>query len=398
MRRRFEVAAGLIVAVGTVASHASAVDYDVVKETGRHVFRIVATGCADEPRDRALTGFRVEHQPGIFTALHGVLDCNSIYASRSEQGPTHYGSLRISQVNITMDVALLTSKELDEAEPSGIARYESLVVPKPKPGDEIAVIGYPEQRLVQKVTPLRVSSPTALVRLSQIINGSTAFFALRDRGSPAIDVDFLGVDGALQPGHSGAPIIDASGKLIGIALGGSNGPRSDTGWAAFYYDLELEPFDPVALARLRAHPVALAFGSMVRPVDLQAPVVPSSPVWATWVAAGSALVSGGLGSVLYLNARSTWNRAKAECTLQPSPGVCAPDSDGPRLSRKAKRLGDWATVFTAAAVVSGGLGVYFYLRDGIWVESESPNDPYSTMPLDFAVAAESAQVIFTSAF
>ena len=72
----------------------------------QYVYLVKASDCAHEPKERALTGFRVHGIPGIITALHGVADSSNITVT-SVDGKFRGGSVTISKVDIKNDLALL---------------------------------------------------------------------------------------------------------------------------------------------------------------------------------------------------------------------------------------------------------------------------------------------------
>ena len=82
--------------------------YSVMAQTpSPHTYRIKAAGCIHEPTQRQLTGFRMKGKRGIVTALHGVVDCDSISAVTDDTSAPYFNDLRIREVDIERDSALL---------------------------------------------------------------------------------------------------------------------------------------------------------------------------------------------------------------------------------------------------------------------------------------------------
>jgi hypothetical protein len=54
---------------------------------------------------------------------------------------------------------------------------------------------------------------------------------IRGVGFPALDTQVLRLDGNLLPGHSGAPLIDNAGQVVGIGSGGLERGAVGVGWA-----------------------------------------------------------------------------------------------------------------------------------------------------------------------
>src|SRR5258707_12488452 len=65
------------------------------------------------------TGFRVTKPPGLITALHGEADCSTISAY-NEYGDS-LNDLKVTQVDIDRDVALLTSAALARRDATGLS-------------------------------------------------------------------------------------------------------------------------------------------------------------------------------------------------------------------------------------------------------------------------------------
>src|SRR4029077_19885056 len=76
----------------------------------QYVYRIRAEGPGGKPR--ILAGFCVKGIAGIGTILHGVVASNNISA-KSESNEV-YKDLRIRQVDVKSDAAVLSSPELDK--------------------------------------------------------------------------------------------------------------------------------------------------------------------------------------------------------------------------------------------------------------------------------------------
>jgi hypothetical protein len=190
-----------------------------------HIYKIAAANCETGPAERVQSGFRVQNQVGIITALHGVVGCKTIIAEPGGDGQAFH-NLIIGKVDIRHDVAVLWSKELAGAPLVGLATItETLAIDV---AETYQVIGYPFGLFRQKPTiDVKVLERTALGNLLP----DEAITAIADRDSPAIDADVLSVQTHLVPGHSGAPVLNRQGQVVGIGNGGLDLGRVEMGWA-----------------------------------------------------------------------------------------------------------------------------------------------------------------------
>jgi S1-C subfamily serine protease len=153
------------------------------------------------------SGFFVASDGLLLTNFHVVQQCKVIAVS----APTgEIAPARLAASEPDLDLALLRT----ELRPAGIARFTTLGTPS---GGAVAVVGYPDQG-VPPVRPLLVAG--TLRGLDE-----TPMF----RGIPV-----LGVSGDIRHGHSGAPLLDRNGGVIGVlfAKARERDLREGTGRAA----------------------------------------------------------------------------------------------------------------------------------------------------------------------
>jgi hypothetical protein len=178
---------------------------------------------------RMSTGFTVSGIQGIVTALHGVAGCKEIEA---EHDQTLVKSLQVSEVDVRNDIALLTSPEFSPDAP---------LTPNPtkswRAQDSIQITGHPEG-IESLTTTLSLRKPPT-ARLSGLLPDKLRpKFESRKSPDPAITV--LSMQGTLVAGYSGAPVLDATSKLIGVADGGLEGGLSQITWAIPWYAIQLK--------------------------------------------------------------------------------------------------------------------------------------------------------------
>jgi hypothetical protein len=199
-----------------------------------HIYKIAAANCETGPAERVQSGFRVQNGVGIITALHGVLGCKTIIAEPGGDGQAFH-NLIIGKVDIRHDVAVLWSKELAGAPLIGLAAItETLTIDIE---ETYQVIGYPFGLFRQKPTiDVKILEQTALGNLLP----DEAINAIAERDSPAIDAEVLSVQTHLVPGHSGAPILNQQGQVVGIGNGGLDLGRVEMGWAIPWDGIDLK--------------------------------------------------------------------------------------------------------------------------------------------------------------
>lgn len=192
------------------------------------VFEVKVARCIQAPAERSQTGFRLRNYLGVFTALHGVIGCQTITLDGSGEGYHPREPVQIVRVDIDSDIALLSSPELAAGPLGGLAEAPRQDIDSIGEARKVFVQGFPLGISGGLRTSLEVRSP-ALVALRAILPANVQN-ALRDRSSPNLMVKILSIQGDLLPGHSGAPILDAKGQVLAIADGGLQ-LGAQIGWA-----------------------------------------------------------------------------------------------------------------------------------------------------------------------
>lgn len=192
-----------------------------------YVYLVKVFDCKSSPKcARVQTGFRVRGIKGIVTALHGVADSNDIRVIGDQAAAKFRGPLRVVKADVAHDVALLSSKEIEDVPADGLEIAEK--VNWGSMGG-VSVIGRPLGLPENLATALSLRRP-ALKALRDLVPPETAI-ALLDRRSPDPDQTVVSIDGVLLPGHSGAPILDSQNRVIAIGNGGLLGGPSGICWA-----------------------------------------------------------------------------------------------------------------------------------------------------------------------
>ncbi|MBY5561076.1 trypsin-like peptidase domain-containing protein [Rhizobium leguminosarum] len=181
------------------------------------VVRVQASGCKSDSGIITQTGVRVKGFDGYLTALHGVIGCHTILVSIDGEGKTKPLRVTDSRVDLANDVALLTAPDL----PGDGGRPAATSV---NPKEELTIVGFPGATnspwyLTVDVTPVETSrrwidaDPTAvsMIQDRKLPSGAT---------SPGIYRQMITVQGPVAAGHSGAPVWNGKGEVVGLAEGG----------------------------------------------------------------------------------------------------------------------------------------------------------------------------------
>jgi hypothetical protein len=218
------------------------------------VFQIVSDKCSSGPSRRLQTGFILGGHDGIITALHGVVDCSSIIARNVKQEKV-FENLEVAEVDVQNDVALLRSPLLTNSKIPGLGAGDV-----PKVSARLWIVGHPQTLLVQHWVDLVLESSTKLLEDLIPLDKSTTDHILL-RASPSMNNAILSVTGDIQPGHSGAPILNEEKKVIGIGNGGLKAGTVGIGWGIPLSAIDLKPKSErtAALKRLKEQNASLVF-------------------------------------------------------------------------------------------------------------------------------------------
>lgn len=219
------------------------------------LFRIIAGSCDFSQGSAILSGFSNNSDEAIFTALHGVAGCKDIVAERFS-GSAMVGretGFRISHVDVRHDVAILMNSTRNRATlPQN---------PVPTVGQRVFVSGFPRGISAPDTLALTVGDPSTRPLRSML--GSDMIEQFRKVGSPAMDINILRVDGNAQKGHSGAPVLDQNGGIVGVLIGGFDSGEFGTSWAALMTDLSFSNAGKeVAVIAQRRHRFSVGAGTV----------------------------------------------------------------------------------------------------------------------------------------
>lgn len=205
-----------------------------------YVFKIESDKCLSSDKEKkSQTGFIVKEitgqkNPGIITALHGVVGCDAINARGTEE-PFH--EMKIIAVDIERDLAFLsynTPQDLKRLKNFYKKEYKRNL---PDTGRTLCV-GYPLDIEGQYMMEISVHGIKKLWTLLPQKRDGSSSNNLTTRQSPNTYFPVLSVQGHFVPGHSGAPILNEKNQVIGVLDGGLQ-KGSGIAWA-IPYDNEIE--------------------------------------------------------------------------------------------------------------------------------------------------------------
>ena len=207
----------------TAPAAAEGPDVTVLNRIAPSVVRIVAEGCAGSEPARTGSGFVWGSLRQVVTDLHVVIGCRTIRVGY--QGIDEL-SARIANVYVKADLVLL-----DVDRPPAAVGGLDLAGDVPSVGATVDAFGYPLGLPERDTKELHISYATA--GSPELRQGLPAevLTALQNQGFPALDIDVLHLDGNLLPGHSGAPLIDDAGHVVGVGSGGLARGTVGIGWA-----------------------------------------------------------------------------------------------------------------------------------------------------------------------
>lgn len=201
------------------------------QRAARSVVKITTTTMARDERGRPAkrvgngTGFSWNDSKHIVTALHviaGVEDKNIRVTNHANQssGAKVIGVFKeadLALLELTIDLGL-TPLVVEKVDPNST--------------DEYYIWGFPHGIYQMAGDHIRFSrsigpAPT----LNSLVNNTEFKFTLQTQGYPLPDAQILRVSSTIQPGHSGAPIINRNGRVIGVADGGLRSGTARLNWA-----------------------------------------------------------------------------------------------------------------------------------------------------------------------
>ena len=184
--------------------------------------RVIADEDTDDPR--LGSGFVWPDRDHVVTALHVVAGDDSV----SIEYPTPDGTVHRREARAVMEHAYadLVLLRVTNAPPGPVAEIEPSPVEAAEP---IWVVGYQNGFTSLYGRPLYVGRIRPSSIRDTLVNEADQE-RLEALGFPSPTLQVLFVEGEIQPGDSGAPIVDASGRIRAIGSGGLRSGTVGIGW------------------------------------------------------------------------------------------------------------------------------------------------------------------------
>lgn len=166
-------------------------------------------------------------QPGyVVTALHAVAGCLEVTVF-SESAKSQTGVLSLESVDLEADLALLRLED-----DLGMKPVPFVTTP-PALNERHSIWGYPAyaEYMENRGVDFSKGLSGALLSLGSAFSSEELRSLFRSQNYPTRRTQILRVTSNTQPGHSGAPIFDANGKLVAIHNGGLKGGWLGMNWS-----------------------------------------------------------------------------------------------------------------------------------------------------------------------
>lgn len=213
--------------------------------------RCVGGPCRDGADDRLArtgTGFLVKldgfPSPVLVTALHVVAGANNVTYEFTEVDRTKHLT-QVLSADLGADVAILAVDQ----------RYSSLIKPlRLSLGEnerrDVIVYGHKlgATAIISDEGKVKLKAPSLL---SQMPFDQKERDLIRTIGYPDIDLPVVSLEGILNPGDSGAPILNLEGELVGMAHGGIPASAARLAWMIPANRLASLRHDRIAIAKLK---------------------------------------------------------------------------------------------------------------------------------------------------
>jgi Trypsin-like peptidase domain len=217
------IAAVVTVAFSSIAEPQSSSFFQIERSALASVVYVEADRCSDG-QARGGSGFVFERQGLIVTAHHVVGGCSSISVTfpASGQGRRRFPA-SISRILSSGDLAAL---EVADAPRTPILTGAS---PPPDRAAAHAGLGFEYGELSAEALPITFS-PSEDTRLDRWLPAEAQRELARSESLIDIGRNVLRFNSPLEPGMSGGPIIDQSGKVVGVVAGGLKAGTVPASW------------------------------------------------------------------------------------------------------------------------------------------------------------------------
>ncbi len=218
----------LLVGTARAAGPKDGPDDATLAQAAKSVVQIISSGCSGEDPARAGSGFALGKDGLFVTDLHVVAGCTDYQVGYPSRPGRQGNELSATLVHVlkARDLALL---KVDPPPPE-IPGLQLASTPA-QVSDKLQVIGYPLGLSVYDNAELSVSIANEDFPELKYSLDDPSRAELQSTGYPDLETDVVRVHGGLEPGDSGAPLIDWQGNVAAIGDGGLERGTVGIGWA-----------------------------------------------------------------------------------------------------------------------------------------------------------------------
>jgi hypothetical protein len=218
----------------------------------RSVVQVQANGCNGAPGGLQVgSGFLWKQSTWVVTALHVVNGCTGLSVHSdvvSDSAPA-----QVTKLVFADDLVLLN---LGKVIPG--TTVFSKAKDAPQDTEDLLVVGFPEDSSgsVGKTVRRQFSGDTLAT-----IASYAAQKELAKSKSPALDISVIFLQGTLEHGHSGGPILNSAGDVVAVADGGLKHGTTEDSWAIPSDDLAALETSSEPLAKMAGQRSSLLFAA-----------------------------------------------------------------------------------------------------------------------------------------
>ena len=192
--------------------------------------RVVRVVVGEGPAAQAASGFLWVNLRQVVTSLHTfsyrATDPPRIVVTCRGAGGPQLSNARVTKGPADADLVLLTTDQ----ELVGCGAFNSTQVQEAKPADYSQLYTYGFHAGAQGGTSRKMEKGNANPEVLNSLLHEPVRGAIGLGRVPALDLPIYYVEGGLLPGYSGAPVVDADNRLVGIVEGGLDNGASAYNW------------------------------------------------------------------------------------------------------------------------------------------------------------------------
>lgn len=194
----------------------------MLRDVAPAVVQVFGDDCPGAAAARVGSGFLWDRADRAVTALHIVGGCRAVRVLFQDIGMRE---ARVERSLVARDLTVL-----QVVNPPSV-RALPISTDVPPPNQRVWVYGYGGGRATREDRELRVTDANRATPLLEHAVDPAVRSELLQLRAPALDTEVLRVEGFLLPGDSGAPVLDARGRVVAIGSGGLQRGTIGAGWA-----------------------------------------------------------------------------------------------------------------------------------------------------------------------